>query len=92
MLTAGGRIRCVQCHATSKRTGHRCRAPAMHDKAVCRFHGGKSTGPKTEAGRAACAAAKTSHGRETRAIRYERKRKLAELSALARMLGVPNKQ
>jgi hypothetical protein len=36
----------------SKRTRQRCQAPAIKGKAVCRFHGGKSTGPKTKAGRA----------------------------------------
>jgi hypothetical protein len=28
----------------------------------CRLHGGRSTGPRTEAGRAALAAAQTKHG------------------------------
>ena len=30
-----------QCSASSKRTGCRCRAPAMTGRTVCRFHGGK---------------------------------------------------
>ena len=51
-LTLGGRVLCTQCKAMSKRTRLRCRAPAIKGKAVCRFHGGKSTGPKTKAGRA----------------------------------------
>ena len=46
-LTLGGRIRCNQCQAKSKRTGQQCRLPAMTEgKAVCRTHGGLSTGPK----------------------------------------------
>ena len=36
-------------------------------------------GPKTAGGKARCAAAKTLHGRETRAIREERKRIVARL-------------
>ena len=36
-------------------------------------------GPKTTEGRARCAAARTMHGRETRAIREERKRIVARL-------------
>ena len=52
---------------------------------MCRFHGGKSTGPKTAEGRARIAAAKTVHGRETRKIRAERSIKLAELRALERL-------
>jgi hypothetical protein len=60
----------------------------MRGKKVCKFHGGKSTGPKTDEGRAACAAAKTNYGTETRRIRAERSRKLRELKALAMLLGV----
>ena len=58
----------------------------MKGKEVCRTHGGLSTGPKTKEGRARCAAAKTVHGRETRAIRQVRSEKMAELYALE-MLG-----
>ena len=60
----------------------------MRGKRVCRFHGGKSTGPKTDAGRAACAAAKTVHGWETRKIREERKAGLKRLKVLAKRLGI----
>ena len=71
-VIAGGHITCNQCQATSKRSQQRCKAPAMKGKAVCRTHGGRSTGPKTEAGRQRCAQAKTIHGRETRKARTER--------------------
>jgi hypothetical protein len=89
-LTAGGRIRCAQCTKTSKRTGQRCRAPISATSGAtgaCRFHGGASTGPKTEAGRQRCAEAKTLHGRETRQIRAERQetlKRLADFETLAR--------
>lgn len=83
---AGGRIICLQCRAQSKRTGQQCRAPAMTGKEVCRFHGGRSTGPKTNQGRARCAEVKTIHGRETRSIRTERSEALARLGVLE-MLG-----
>jgi hypothetical protein len=43
------------------RTGNPCRQPAMPN-GKCRLHGGRSTGPRTEAGRAALAAAHTKHG------------------------------
>jgi hypothetical protein len=82
MSTAGGRIICKQCQATSKRTRLQCKAPAIKGKNVCRTHGGVSTGPKTEQGRQRCAEAKTVHGRETRAKRAERSRKSAELHRL----------
>jgi len=81
-LTLGRRIRCTQCNAQSKRTKQQCKAPAIKGKTKCRFHGGKSTGPKTEAGRARVAAANTVHGRETRAKRAEYKAKMAELREL----------
>lgn len=45
----------VPCGART-RAGHRCRAMPMIGKRRCRLHGGKSTGPRTQAGRAAIAA------------------------------------
>jgi hypothetical protein len=83
---AGGRITCLQCRARSKRTGQQCRAPAMSGKAVCKTHGGLSSGPKTAEGRSRCAQAKTIHGQETRAARKERSKVLTELNEL-RELG-----
>ena len=60
--------------------------PSTREKRVCRFHGGKSTGPKTEEGRKRCGIAKTVHGGETRAIRPARLAKMAELRELARLI------
>jgi hypothetical protein len=54
----------------------------MKGKAVCRTHGGLSTGCKTEAGRQRCAEAKTIHGRETREARTERSLASARLAVL----------
>ena len=68
-----------RCQARSKRSGEQCRKAAMQGKRVCRTHGGRSTGPKTAAGRKACADAKTLHGRETREIRRKRGEGLKEL-------------
>jgi hypothetical protein len=81
-LTLGGRIRCRQCKAQSKRTKQQCRSPAMRDKEVCRIHGGLSTGPKTKVGRARCAEVRTTHGRETRQKRREDSRQSRELYTL----------
>ena len=81
-VIAGGHIACNQCQATSQRSRQRCKAPAMRGKAVCRTHGGRSTGPKTEAGRQRCAEAKTIHGRETREARSERSLGSARLAVL----------
>jgi hypothetical protein len=71
MSTAGGRIVCKQCQATSRRSKLQCRAPAMQGKNVCRTHGGLSTGPKTPEGRNRCAVSKTIHGNDTRARRTQ---------------------
>ena len=87
-LTLGGRIRCRQCKAQSKRTKQQCRSPAMRNKEVCRIHGGKSTGPKLNAGRQRCATAKTTNGWETRAIRAERSQRLAQLKEWGKVLGI----
>ena len=54
----------------------------MKGKDVCKTHGGRSTGPKTEAGRQRCAEAKTIHGRETREARTERSLGSARLAVL----------
>jgi len=91
LLTAGGRITCLQCNAKSKRTGFQCRAPAAKGKTKCRFHGGVSTGPKTPEGRQRCAEAKTIHGNETRKARSERAlaiRRLRALEELGHALGI----
>ena len=86
---AGGKIRCLQCQAISKRTLVQCKAPAIAGRKVCRFHGGLSTGPKTPEGRQRCSDAKTIHGQDTRAIR-ERQRDIAShlraLEALCKAL------
>ena len=81
-----GSFEVPRCQAKSKRSGMQCRKAAMQDKRVCRSHGGASTGPKTIAGRQRCAAAKTVHGRETRAIRAARDVKLRELREMEQTL------
>lgn len=43
------------------RAGGPCRQPALAN-GRCRLHGGTSTGPRTEAGKAATRAAHTTHG------------------------------
>ncbi len=82
LLTAGGRITCLQCNAKSKRTSIQCRAPAAKGKTKCRFHGGASTGPRTEAGKLRARTANLKHGRETRETRNERSLGSARLAVL----------
>ena len=91
LLTAGGRIRCQRCQATSKRSRLQCGSPAVSGKHVCVIHGGCSNGPRTEAGRARCTAAKTVHGQSTRQAREELSEELLRLALLeevARTAGI----
>lgn len=46
-----------RCGARTKTTGKPCQAPAVHGKGKCRLHGGASTGPRTDAGKARIAEA-----------------------------------
>jgi hypothetical protein len=90
-FTFGGRIQCRRCSAKSKRSGVQCRAAALKGKTKCGAHGGKSTGPRTAEGKARIAAAKTTHGQETRAMRIERRLalgRLAEIEELCRRIGM----
>lgn len=48
MVTCGGKIVCRRCKASSVRTKKQCGRPAIKGKGVCQFHGGRSTGPKSE--------------------------------------------
>lgn len=88
--TAGGRIRCLRCLAQSKRTKTQCKAPASKYSRTqkCKWHGGVSTGPRTQEGRIRCAEAKTIHGRETRQKREESREISAMLKCYASLLGI----
>ena len=81
--------------------GNPCQRPAVKATGRCTRHGGKSTGPRTEQGRARIAAAQTKHGRSTKEKRAEAKcnadvgrkirAELAEIEAWALNLGLLNK-
>lgn len=55
-----------RCTAKSKQSGKRCRNWAIRRKSTCRFHGGKSTGPRTKKGKEASRLAHIKHGYRTR--------------------------
>jgi hypothetical protein len=57
---AGDPSAAPRCGALT-RAGSACRQPAMPN-GKCRLHGGRSTGPRTEAGRQRIVAARTTHG------------------------------
>jgi hypothetical protein len=81
-LTAGGKIACARCAAKSKRTGNQCGRPALKGKAVCQFHGGRSTGPKTEVGKARQRASVITSGNYTKESIEDRSRSALRLAWL----------
>ena len=50
------------------RQGTPCQNPAIEGPGRCKLHGGKSTGPRTEEGKARSVAAHAKHGRRSKAI------------------------
>lgn len=90
LSTAGGGIICARCQAMSKRKKQQCGAPAERGKRVCRFHGARSSGPKTEEGRLRIARSKVQHGNETRETRAERSEKSTLLANLEDVMHVTN--
>lgn len=85
-----------RCGARTK-AGTPCQRPAVKKTGRCTRHGGKSTGPRTEEGRARIAPAQTRHGGLTKEKRAEAKQnaevgrqiraELAEIEAWALGLG-----
>jgi hypothetical protein len=65
----------LRCLATTRRATE-CQKPAIKGRVRCQLHGGRSTGPRTEEGRARIAAAHHKHGNRTN-------ERLAENKALA---------
>jgi len=62
----------VRCGARTK-SGGECQRPAVKRTGKCNRHGGKSTGPRTQAGRDKIAALHTTHGRLTKEKRQAAK-------------------
>jgi len=63
-----------RCLAKTRR-GTECQKPALKGRSRCQLHGGRSTGPKTEEGRARISALHYKHGRRTKeAIAADRAR------------------
>ena len=63
-----------RCLAKNRR-GTECQKPALKGRSRCQLHGGKSTGPRTDEGRARISALHYKHGRCTKeAIAADRAR------------------
>ncbi len=86
LLTAGGKITCPRCQATSKRTKLQCGRPALKGKSVCDFHGGKSIGPKTEEGKERSGQAHIKSGEYTQEARLRHNRALLNLAYIEDMM------
>jgi hypothetical protein len=90
LVTGGGKITCPRCTAMSKRSGEQCKKPAIRGKAVCDFHGGRSTGPKTEAGKARQRAAVLKSGYYTKEAMEDKARSVRVLHGLEDAMYVLN--
>ena len=90
IVLAGGRIKCARCTARAKGSQAQCRKPAMRGKTKCRTHGGASTGPKTEAGKAAIRKAHLKHGEATLAARAESSAQSCKMQQLEDIMHVMN--
>jgi hypothetical protein len=92
LVAGGGKIVCRRCTAKSKRTGEQCKKPALKTSRTqkCEFHGGRSTGPKTAAGKARQRAAVTASGNYTETAIEDKRRGALKLAALEDAMYVLN--
>ncbi len=67
------------------RAGVPCRGAAMPN-GRCRMHGGPSTGPRTEAGKAKIRAVRTKHGRRSQASIASRREVRAAIRAIRELI------
>ena len=79
LITAGGRIKCHRCQARSSRTKQQCGCPSLKNIAVCKWHGGMSTGPRTKEGIQRIREAHLKHGNDTKEARAEHSAMSAKL-------------
>jgi hypothetical protein len=75
----------AKCGAHARSSGRPCQAAAMRN-GRCRFHGGKSTGPRTPEGLARSRRANWKHGGRSRAVVEQRREARRELRALIRLV------
>lgn len=95
LITAGGKIACRRCKAVSGRTKQQCGRPAIRHKSVCQFHGGRSTGPKSQEAKKRLKTLRLMHGQYTKEQRLafaEQNLKLRYLEDVGLYVGLlPNK-
>ena len=90
LVTCAGKINCIRCQGTSRRTKLQCGNPALKTSKTnkCKFHGGASTGARTDEGRQRISASLLVHGHETNKIRAERQLKTLELRQLEDIMAL----
>lgn len=82
-----------QCNARSKRSGVQCKKAVCKGRDKCKFHGGKSTGPRTQAGRQRISEANWIHGHRTAKGQLKASQDAARIREIAdalRVLGALN--
>ncbi len=86
--TAGGRITCLRCQAMSKRSGKQCKKNALKESRTqkCEFHGGRSKGATTQAGKEASRLAHIKSGAYTKQSQLKHQRALLNLANLEQAL------
>jgi len=90
LILAFGRTLVPRCQASNKR-GEQCRKAAIQNKAVCRNHGGRSTGAKSDAGKQRSREANLHHGqRSAQGILRAREDgvRIRQLTDAVRVLGL----
>ena len=87
---SGDYLAAPRCGACT-RAGHACRQPAMKN-GRCRFHGGKSTGPRTAAGLARSRAARRTHGGYSAEIIDLRKAAAAHARRVRALAAIRNRK
>jgi hypothetical protein len=83
LVTAGGRITCLRCKAFLKKHHRQCLSPAINKKtSLCKWHGGASSGPRTQEGIERIRKAHLKTGNETMAAKEQRSKQSANLQML----------
>lgn len=90
LVTAGGRIKCVRCKAFLKKHQRQCLRPAIKNKTCCKFHGGKSTGPRTQEGIERIRQTHLKTGNETLAAKEQRSKQILRIQMLEQSLYLLN--
>ena len=89
LILAFGRTLVPRCQATN-RHGDQCLKAAIQNKAVCRNHGGRSTGATSEAGKQRSRKANWVHGERSAEAMMKASKDAARIRELADALRVLN--